>query len=85
MSRLSLARDKIYKTIARQMHGVVTCRWLRMRRGKWRGVLPCALTQTTDQAPFKARRYCTASATWPASTCAAPARSAMVRATFKQR
>ncbi|MEZ7847443.1 MAG: HNH endonuclease signature motif containing protein [Polaromonas sp.] len=25
MSRLGLTRDKIYKTIARQMHGVVPC------------------------------------------------------------
>jgi 5-methylcytosine-specific restriction endonuclease McrA len=25
MSRLSLTRDKIYKTVARQMHGVVPC------------------------------------------------------------
>ena len=27
MSRLSLTRDKIYKTVARQLHGVVPC-WL---------------------------------------------------------
>lgn len=25
MSRLSLTRDKIYKTVARQLHGVVPC------------------------------------------------------------
>ena len=25
MSRLALTRDKIYKTVARQMHGVVPC------------------------------------------------------------
>ena len=25
MSKLSLTRDKIYKTVARQMHGVVPC------------------------------------------------------------
>jgi len=25
MSRLSLSRDKIYKTVARQLHGVVPC------------------------------------------------------------
>ena len=27
MSRLSLTRDKIYKTVARQLHGVVPC-WI---------------------------------------------------------
>lgn len=27
MSRLSLTRDKIYKTVARQLHGVVPC-WM---------------------------------------------------------
>ena len=26
MSRLGLTRDKIYKTVARQLHGVVPCR-----------------------------------------------------------
>jgi hypothetical protein len=25
MSKLSITRDKIYKTVARQMHGVVPC------------------------------------------------------------
>ena len=38
MSRLSLTRDKIYKTVARQLHGVVPC-WVCGQH-----VLPAAAT-----------------------------------------
>ena len=38
MSRLALTRDKIYKTVARQLHGVVPC-WVCGQR-----VLPAAAT-----------------------------------------
>jgi len=38
MSRLALTRDKIYKTVARQMHGVVPC-WVCGQH-----VLPAAAT-----------------------------------------
>ncbi|MDB5928615.1 MAG: hypothetical protein JWR60_322 [Polaromonas sp.] len=40
--------------------------------------------QRQDTA-LSARRYCTASATWVSCTLSAPARSAIVRATFRQR
>ena len=38
MSRLALTRDKIYKTVARQLHGVVPC-WVCSQH-----VLPAAAT-----------------------------------------
>ena len=38
MSRLALTRDKIYKTVARQLHGVVPC-WVCCQH-----VLPAAAT-----------------------------------------
>ena len=44
MSRLALTRDKIYKTVARQLHGVVPC-WVCGQH-----VLPAAAGEVSDEA-----------------------------------
>lgn len=64
--------------------------WMRAQKRWLTWVVPMlagtAITAAGPQAvAFSARRYCTASATWVTCTLAAPARSAIVRATFRQR